>query len=415
MARNRRSHVQSEMPAENLRASQRSFTCSDSKITITMASILRRGIVLHVKSAINHNRLLLRQHTTQVCTESGNKQVGYWLMGVCGLTATTISLGGITRLTKSGLSMVDWHPFNEFPPKGPEQWQKEFEKYKQFPEFKIRNSEISMQDFKWIWYMEYIHRTFGRLIGASFFIPAAYFAYRGYFKGRVRHVIAGLSGLLLFQGGLGWYMVKSGLEEKPPEYAEPRVSHLRLASHLGTAFLFFSTAALTAMHHLAPANMIGASKNLKLFKRCAYGLTGAVFATALSGALVAGMEAGLTYNSWPKMADRWIPSDLFAKTPLWKNFYANSTTVQFDHRWLGQLTFMLAAGTWIYARRLPLTPRALMASNIVMGLACMQLTLGVSTLLLYVPTHLAATHQSGALALLTASLWLAHNLRRVRI
>lgn len=132
------------------------------------------------------------------------KTVGYWLVGVGALTATTVSLGGITRLTKSGLSMVDWHPFNEIPPRDQSQWEQEFQKYQLFPEFKLRNSEISLQDFKWIWYMEYIHRTFGRIIGLSFFIPAAYFGYKGYFKGRVKHVVAGLGGLILFQGGLGW-------------------------------------------------------------------------------------------------------------------------------------------------------------------------------------------------------------------
>lgn len=344
----------------------------------------------------------------------GSRLVGYWLLGVGGLTTSTVLLGGVTRLTKSGLSMVDWHLFNEFPPKGQLQWTKEFEKYKQFPEFKYRNSEISMQDFKWIWYMEYVHRSFGRLIGLSFFVPAAYFGYKGYFKGRVKYMVAALGGLILFQGGLGWYMVKSGLEEKPKDYAEPRVSHIRLASHLGTAFLFYSLTFLTAMHHLLPPDTVTKTLNLLKFKKCAYGLTGAVFTTALSGALVAGMEAGLTYNSWPKMADRWIPTDLFAKTPLWKNFLDNSTTVQFDHRWLGQLTFLLASGTWLYSRRLPLTPRLRAASSLVMLLACFQLSLGVSTLLLYVPKHLAATHQSGALALLTSSLWLSHELKLVR-
>lgn len=342
------------------------------------------------------------------------KLVGYWLTGVCGLTAATISLGGITRLTKSGLSMVDWHPFNELPPKNEQQWIQEFEKYKQYPEFKIRNTDITLQDFKWIWYMEYVHRTFGRLIGLGFFLPAVYFGYKGYFKGRVKPVIYALGGLILFQGGLGWYMVKSGLGEKPADYSEPRVSHLRLASHLGTAFLFFSATALTAMHHLIPPDSSSKLAKLFRFKQLAYGLTAAVFTTALSGALVAGMEAGLTYNSWPKMADRWIPTDLLAKSPIWRNFLYNSTTVQFDHRWLGQSTFLLTGAMWAYSRTLPLTPRLKAASNLVMLLACFQLSLGVSTLLLYVPKHLAATHQAGALALLSSSLWLSHELKLVR-
>lgn len=342
------------------------------------------------------------------------KLVGYWLVGVGTLTAATVSLGGITRLTKSGLSMVDWHPFNEFPPKNDDQWMQEFAKYQQYPEFKMTNSDISLQDFRWIWYMEYIHRSFGRLIGLSFFLPAAYFGYKGYFKGRVKHVMIGLGALILFQGGLGWYMVKSGLEENvDPYWREPRVSHLRLASHLGTAFLFFSATTLTALHHLMPPDKLAKTVKLLTLKRCAYGLTGAIFTTALSGALVAGMEAGLTYNSWPKMADRWMPTDLLARTPVWRNFIDNSTTVQFDHRWLGQLTFALAAGTWLYSRRLPLTPQLRFATNLVMLLACFQLSLGISTLLLYVPKHLAATHQAGALALLTSSIYLSHQLKMV--
>lgn len=340
--------------------------------------------------------------------------VGYWLTGICGLTAATISLGGITRLTKSGLSMVDWHPFNELPPKNEHQWIHEFEKYKQYPEFKIRTAEITLEEFKWIWYMEYVHRSFGRLIGLSFFAPAAYFGYKGYFKGRVKSVIFALGGLILFQGGLGWYMVKSGLGEKPVDYSEPRVSHLRLASHLGTAFIFFSATALTAMHHLIPSNFSAKTMKLFRFKQLAYGLTAAVFTTALSGALVAGMEAGLTYNSWPKMADRWIPTDLLAKNPIWTNFLYNSTTIQFDHRWLGQLTFLLASGIWAYSRTMPLTPRLRAASNLALLLACFQLSLGISTLLLYVPKHLAATHQAGALAFLTSSLWLSHELKSIK-
>lgn len=380
---------------------------------VAFRSALARGFERSFARSIRY-RNLVTVEKPNIETDHGKKYVGFWLGGVCALTATTVSLGGITRLTKSGLSMVDWHPFNEFPPKDQSQWEQEFEKYQQFPEFKVRNSEITMQDFKWIWYMEYIHRSFGRLIGMSFFLPAAYFGYKGYFKGRVKHVVGLLGGLILFQGGLGWYMVKSGLEEKPENYTEPRVSHLRLASHLGTAFLFFSITALTAMHHLLPPDTLAKSLKLITMKRFAYGLTGAVFTTAVSGALVAGMEAGLTYNSWPKMADRWIPTDLFAKSPVWKNFIHNSTTVQFDHRWLGQITFGLALATWLYSRRLPLPPRLKWATNLMMLLACFQLSLGVSTLLLYVPKHLAATHQSGALALLTSSLWLSHELKLVR-
>lgn len=353
--------------------------------------------------------------TNQVTTNANNRMIGYWLTGICGLTASTVMLGGITRLTKSGLSMVDWHPFNEIPPKNATEWEIEFEKYQLYPEFKLRNSDITIEDFKWIWYMEYIHRSFGRAIGLSFFVPAGYFCYKGYFKGNLRYVVGLLGGLILFQGGLGWYMVKSGLKTKPDYYNEPRVSHLRLASHLGTAFLFYSATLFTTLHCLLPPESLTEATGLFKLKRCAYGLTGLVFATAVSGALVAGMEAGLTYNSWPMMADRWIPTDLLVKIPVWKNFLYNSTTVQFDHRWLGQLTFLATCATWLYTRRLTaMSPRIRLASNVVMMLACFQISLGISTLLLYVPKELAATHQMGALALLSSSVWLSHELKHVR-
>lgn len=371
-----------------------------------LTSLIRRPLFNRVMPA----RLIRHEPV-----ERERKLVGYWLVGVGSLTAATVSLGGITRLTKSGLSMVDWHPFNEFPPKNHQEWIAEFEKYQQFPEFKITNSDITLQDFKWIWYMEYIHRSFGRLIGLSFFLPAAYFGFKGYFKGRVKHVMAGLGGLILFQGGLGWYMVKSGLEDKSdPSWGEPRVSHLRLAAHLGTAFLFFSATTLAALHHLVPPQTLEKSAKFLTMKRLAYGLTGAVFTTAFSGALVAGMEAGLRYNSWPKMADRWIPTDLLTDRPIWRNFINNSTTVQFDHRWLGQLTFALATSAWLYSRRLPMQPQIRFASNLMMLIACFQLSLGISTLLLYVPKHLAATHQAGALAFLGSSLYLSHHLKMVK-
>lgn len=150
------------------------------------------------------------------------------------------------------------------------------------------------------------------------------------------------------------------------------------------------------------------------FKRLIYASKGLVFLTVLSGALVAGTDAGLGYNSWPKMADKWIPDDLLARQPLWKNFFENPTTVQFDHRRLGELTFCFLTGCWLYSRRLPLSPRMRMAINCVQLAATTQVILGITTLINFVPTHLASTHQAGALTLLSTVIWLAYELKLIK-
>ncbi|RWS30712.1 cytochrome c oxidase assembly protein COX15-like protein [Leptotrombidium deliense] len=337
-------------------------------------------------------------------SEKARKAVGYWLLTCCGFTFGTIVVGAITRITKSGLSMVDWHLFKEFPPLSYAQWEIEFEKYKQFPEYKLRNMNMSIEEFKKIWYMEYFHRMLGRNIGAVFVIPAAYFWYKKWFTTGMKK-----------RGLLGWYMVKSGLQDETAQkYADPRVSHYRLAAHLGTAFVFYSLLLWTGLNTLFPPEKAPITPKMVLFRKLVHSTKGLIFLTALSGALVAGLEAGLVYNSFPKMADRWIPSDLFAQTPLWKNFFENSTTVQFDHRLFGELVFCAVSGCWLYGRRLPLNPRMRLALNCLMGVACVQVSLGIATLLFYVPKSLAVTHQAGALTLLSTALWLGHEMKLIR-
>ncbi|RWS16622.1 cytochrome c oxidase assembly protein COX15-like protein, partial [Dinothrombium tinctorium] len=349
-------------------------------------------------------------------SDKARKAVGYWLLTCSGFTFGTVVVGGITRLTKSGLSMVDWHLFKEFPPMSSEQWQLEFNKYQQFPEYKLRNMNMTIDEFKKIWYMEYIHRMLGRNIGAVFFIPAAYFWYKKWFTKSMKKRVFAFGGLLLFQGLLGWYMVKSGLEdETATKYADPRVSHYRLAAHLGTAFVFYSLLLWSGLSHILPAQQAPVTPKMITFRRLAHTTKGLVFLTALSGAMVAGLEAGLIYNSFPKMADRWIPSDLFAQSPLWKNFFENSTTVQFDHRLLGEIAFCAVTGCWLYSRRLPLNPRMRLAVNCFMGAACLQISLGIATLLLYVPKSLAAMHQAGALTVLSTAVWLTHELKLIKL
>ncbi|XP_077972349.1 heme A synthase COX15-like [Styela clava] len=348
--------------------------------------------------------------------QPGQKIIGWWLAGCCGLVVGAVVLGGVTRLTESGLSMVDWHLIKGMkPPTSQEDWENEFNKYKQFPEFRILNHDMTLKEFKFIWYMEYSHRMWGRLIGVVYLLPLAYFWKKGWLN-RGMKIKSGLLGtLLVSQGLIGWFMVKSGLEERFADSDVPRVSQYRLATHLGSAFLLYTGMLWMSLTQLLSKKSLNLSTTRKLVLRYhAYGLMSLVFVTALSGAFVAGLDAGLVYNSYPKMADRWIPSDLTAFTPKWLNIFENPTTVQFDHRILGHLSLASVMSMWYMVRRSSgVHSRAILASNFMLGMAFIQVLLGVTTLLTYVPTSTAAMHQSGSLTLLSFTTWLAHELRRV--
>ncbi|KAL2082930.1 hypothetical protein ACEWY4_020703 [Coilia grayii] len=343
-----------------------------------------------------------------------NRIVGKWLVGCSGLVLGAVVLGGVTRLTESGLSMVDWHLVKEMkPPQSQAEWEAEFAKYQQFPEFKILNHDMTLTEFKFIFYMEWGHRMWGRLVGLAYILPTMYFWRKGYFTRSMKGRVLGLCGFVFFQGLLGWYMVKSGLEEKPESYDIPRVSQYRLASHLGSALLLYCASLWTGLTLMLTPNQFVETRRLTQLRRFAKGTGGLVFLTALSGAFVAGLDAGLVYNSFPKMGDRWIPEDLLAFSPALKNVFENPTTVQFDHRILAISSLAAITGLYFYSRRLLLPRRAKIAIGCLTAMAYTQVALGISTLLLYVPTPLAATHQSGSVALLTFAIWVLAELRRV--
>ena len=360
------------------------------------------------------------QSTVTVKTTVGqNRVIGLWLAGCTGMVAGAVVLGGVTRLTESGLSMVDWRLFKDMMlPKNEQEWIEEFERYKQFPEWKYLNKdrEMSLNDFKFIFFMEWFHRLWGRAIGLAFFLPAGYFWHKGYLNSGMKKRL-GVFGLLLgFQGFLGWYMVKSGLQEPAKQTDVPRVSQYRLAAHLGSAILLFTGFLWSSITHLLPNSPNQVAMEAKALRKVtmrAHGLMSLIFCTALAGAFVAGLDAGLVYNSFPKMADRWIPEDLFTIEPKWKNFFENPTMVQFQHRILGTSTL---AAICLYAfsvRGVPLNPRARLALKCLVGMGWTQVALGISTLLLYVPVSLAALHQSGSLALLSFAIWFANELKRI--
>lgn len=277
---------------------------------------------------------------------------------------------------------------------------------------------MTVNEFKFIWMMEYGHRMWGRGIGAFFALPAIYFWSRGYFARAMKFRVLAFGTLIGIQGLMGWYMVKSGLEDRfHGENDVPRVSQYRLASHLSFAFILYTLFLWSALDHLVPAQEFAqkATTAALKFRRLAHVTKGMVFLTALSGAFVAGLDAGLVYNSFPMMADRWIPTDILAFSPTIRNFTENPTTVQFDHRILGIATLTLISGLYMVSRRCKqLPPRAYKAATAVMVMGWTQVLLGITTLLTYVPVPMAASHQSGSLVLLSMAVWLTHELKYLK-
>ncbi|GJP51849.1 hypothetical protein CLOM_g10980 [Closterium sp. NIES-68] len=355
------------------------------------------------------------EHVLVAGGAAAERAVGGWLLGCAAWVWALVVLGGITRLTRSGLSMTDWKFQGEQAPRSEEEWQEEFDKYKQSPEFRRVNSKMDVDEFKFIYWMEYGHRMWGRALGLLFLFPAAYFAARGYIKTKLATRCAVLFGLGGAQGLIGWWMVKSGLEEPANPHAVPRVSPYRLAAHLTSAFVIFSGIFWTALNvlypnpsALAPAQLLAAAKLRPLVHPVAM-LLGV---TAFSGAFVAGNDAGRAFNTFPLMGDHWVPPEILEMTPLHRNFFENTAMVQFQHRVLAISTLAAVTGMWYSARKLPLHPRSALLLNTALGITALQVTLGISALLTYVPVSLGSAHQAGALTLFAAMLALLHSLRR---
>ncbi|PKU78885.1 cytochrome c oxidase assembly protein COX15 [Dendrobium catenatum] len=343
------------------------------------------------------------------------KKVGVWLFGCASWVFSLVILGGVTRLTRSGLSMTDWKFTGTLPPFSEEEWLLEFRKYQQSPEYKRVNKGMSLQDFKFIYWMEYAHRMWGRALGVVFAVPFAYFLMKGYITRQLGIRLSALFALGAGQGLIGWWMVKSGLEEPASEYVQPRVSPYRLATHLTSAFVIYSGLLWTALSVVMPEPpteslswVNGAAK----IRKFALPISILVGITAVSGAFVAGNDAGHAYNTFPKMGDMWIPDDIFSMKPFLRNFFENTSTVQLDHRILATTTLVSIVTFWWATRKIDLHPaiRSLIGSTV--GMVALQVTLGISTLLSYVPVSLASGHQAGALSLMTLMVLLMHTLRK---
>lgn len=326
-----------------------------------------------------------------------------WLAFVIALVLAMIVVGGITRLTGSGLSIVEWAPImGTLPPLDEAAWQEAFAAYKQFPQYRLSNPNMDLEGFKQIFFWEYVHRLLGRLIGLAFALPFFWFLARGAFarplalKLWAALVLGGLQGLM------GWLMVKSGLVD------EPRVSHFRLAAHLGLAFLIAGWLGWVLLS-LRPPRPGPASPGIPR--------PALLFVAALTvvqivyGAFVAGLRAGWGYNTFPKMGDRWVAEAVMALEPWWANLVSSHATVQFVHRWLG--TALLAAAAWLWLRYRGGADAFLRRSlDAFLALVCVQYLLGVYTLVKVVPLVPAVMHQGCAALVVLALVAVAHGAAR---
>jgi cytochrome c oxidase assembly protein subunit 15 len=325
-----------------------------------------------------------------------------WLFVVAAMIFVMTIIGALTRLTESGLSIVEWKPLTGWiPPLSPEAWQSEFAKYQQSPEYQLVNKGMSLAQFQNIFWLEFIHRLLGRVIGLEFFVPMVWFVWKRYVpRALLPHLIAMLilGGL---QGAIGWLMVQSGLVDRPS------VSQYRLALHLGAALLIYVYIIWIALRliepHLSPARS-GA--------RWASAFAIYVFVVMISGAFVAGLDAGLVHNTFPGMSGYFLPPGAYDPALGFLNHFENQTLVQFQHRILAELAVVLALLLWWRVRKTPrLSHNARLTVNALAVMALIQLGLGIATLLLGVPVTVATLHQAGALILLTLSVLLAHRLR----
>ena len=339
-----------------------------------------------------------------------SKSIAFWLFSILALLLSMIILGGFTRLTDSGLSMVDWRPITGWlPPLDEAAWGKIFADYQKSPEYLITNIGMTNIEFKSIFWLEYLHRLLGRLIGVAFFIPLVVFIYKGWVRGALFLKLSGIFILGGLQGVLGWYMVKSGLIDRPD------VSQYRLAAHLGLALIILASVLWVTLDIIKPkaVEYPGEGGVNRRFGIGAWVLLGLVFLTLLSGAFVAGLDAGNVYNTFPLMDGELVPEGLWDLSPTFINVFENVITVQFDHRFLAIIVIISVAIFYWRSRHVRLTFSQKLSINALLVAVCFQVMLGISTLLLVVPVPLAALHQLGGVVLLAITIWLAHEFRPV--
>jgi cytochrome c oxidase assembly protein subunit 15 len=335
------------------------------------------------------------------------RPVRVWLIAVAALIAAMVLVGGATRLTESGLSIVEWKPVTgALPPLSEAEWTQAFEAYKTIPQYHQMNAGMSLGEFKTIFWWEWSHRLLGRVIGVAYLLPFLWFLWRGVLGGELKRRLWGIFALGALQGAVGWWMVASGLSVRV------EVSQYRLATHLVLALLIFAGIIWT-LRRLGETSQRVAPSRLKIGAIALLVLT---FVQLYLGALVAGLRAGKIYNTWPDIDGGFIPSParLFFDAPWWRNLFENALTVQFEHRMAAYALFLLAIWHAIDAVRSHADRAVVAGAQWLLGVVTLQATLGILTLLHQVPIDLALTHQAVAIAVLTLSVCQAERLLRVR-
>jgi heme a synthase len=333
---------------------------------------------------------------------SNERAIAAWLLVCCAMIFFMVVIGGITRLTESGLSITQWHPIEGvLPPLSAAQWENAFARYKGIPQYEAVHPDMDLAQFKHIYFWEYFHRLWGRLIGAVFLLPFLYFLLRGRIARSLVPKLAGLFVLGGLQGLLGWYMVMSGLETRI------EVSQYRLAAHLGMAVVIYLAMLWVALDLVARPE--AAPRGLRRGTSLVLGL---VFVTMVAGAFVAGTRAGYIDNTFPLMEGHLVPPGYLHLAPWWRNWFENLAAVQFDHRVLAVTTWCAIALLWAASLRARLSGLQRGLFHALFFFACLQVALGISTLLTVVALPVAVAHQAGAMLLITAALVARHAMRR---
>ena len=354
-----------------------------------------------------------------------NRAIAAWLFACCALVFAMVVVGGVTRLTHSGLSIVEWQPIvGTLPPLTEAQWHEAFAKYQATPEFRLVNHAMDVEAFKGIFWWEYFHRLLGRAIGIVFLVPVLWFAVRRRVSAALAWKLAAIFVLGGLQGAMGWYMVQSGLVD------DPRVSQFRLTAHLGLALAILAAMFWLGLSLIRPAagrdsgaltalpsrsalrySPSGRPVGLMPLRRASTALAWLVFAMALTGGLVAGIRAGFAYNTFPLMHGHVVPPEILMLEPWWRNFFYNMATVQLNHRALAWVLALVVPAFWWRVRRNRDVSRTMrVAADAMLAALAVQIALGIATLVNVVPLPLAALHQAGAVVLLAAALNVTHAL-----
>ncbi len=348
--------------------------------------------------------MLAATHTTGRQPPS-SRAIAWWLVICAAMIFIMVVIGGATRLTESGLSMVEWKPLHVVPPLNDAQWMEEFTAYQTSPEYKLKNAGMALDDFKTIYWFEFTHRLWGRIIGIVFALPILWFIWRGAVDRPLFYKLAGLFVLGGAQGALGWFMVASGLVDRPD------VSQYRLAAHLCLAFTVYGLIVWVALDLFGK----GAPPPARLdpvTRRIAAVLPFFALFVVGAGAFVAGINAGLIYNTFPLMDGQVIPEAVYSMDPWYLSAFEDATTVQFNHRLVAISLVVLVAIVWWRGRAATGVTRRVL--NALMVMVLIQASLGISTLVMQVPLGLALAHQAGALVLFTLTVWFAHTQRRLQ-